>query len=106
MENLAGSWSRALMCGLFTWSHVWLSGSDSHSAGSCFLPNLSLLGPVRIEYLCIFSKLSSIPLQRSHPKPGEMPKASPRMVTLSNLGRQTVFPKETHSTGMVPASHA
>lgn len=77
-----------------------------HSAGSCFLPNLSLLGPVRIEYLCIFSKLFSIPLQRSHPKPGEMPKASPRMVTLSNLGRQTVFPKETHSTGMVPASHA
>lgn len=69
-----------------------------HRAGTCFLPNLSLLVPMRIGYLCIFRKLYSIPLQRSHPKPREMPKDFPsKVVTLSNLGNQAVFPSHSLS---------
>lgn len=68
-----------------------------HSAGTCFLPNLSLLVPMRIGYLCIFRKLYSIPLQRSHPKPWEMPKDFPSSGNPEQPGKAGFFPSHSLS---------
>lgn len=73
-----------------------------HSAGTCFLPNLSLLVLMRIGYQCIFRKLYSIPLQRSHPKPREMPKDFPSSGNPEQPGEPGCLPQPELVPPLIP----